>query len=112
MFLYAISPGRQRRGVRIGNLRGGTRHTDNDAETGVTTVGTAAQAAAAGSVDTLPRYTPRGEVDMGPATQVAESGDDGSGGERVKPPPYTVDAEGDGRAGIPASPAPVHFPGS
>lgn len=75
-------------------------------------MGTASQAAAAGSVDTLPRYTPRGEMDMAPVCQVAESGHDGSGGERVKPPPYTVDAGGDGRAGIPASPAPVHLPGS
>lgn len=99
MVLYVIYAG-TRRNTR-GRLRFGEVHRDGgrvrrtrDLESGANTAG---RNSLTESVDTLPRYTPGNGGGCGvPAQQV--HGSDGHGrveeGEAVKPPPYTVDADG------------------
>ena len=124
MVLYVVYAGGRRKargqGPRSANLRA---RRPRDAETGA--AGTARRNCRhVDSVDTLPRYTPKEEGGVAPAPpeQVHGSGHDGVEEEGPKPPAYTFDAggpvsegefgeAGEGHAGLPVSPDPVHISG-
>ncbi|CAF9941487.1 hypothetical protein IMSHALPRED_002743 [Imshaugia aleurites] len=118
--LYIVYAGTHRktrnRRIRPDNPRRRARR-NRDPETGADTADGDAE-----SVDTLPRYMANGEGSAAPLEQGTGNEHDGvEEGERVKPPPYTVNAGGQiaeaedgdeqnkGQVGLPVVPAPVHL---